>query len=151
MKVLIVGGGIAGLTAAALFLEKKEFEVTLVEQAPNFGHIGYGISLFGHGRAILQELGIDDDVAKGSQIYPSFIMADASGKTLGHEVNFKYLDKLGKTTIGVERANLHETLVSKVKSLGLNIQLDTKVEHVHSTKDKAEVTFSNKNKKHLIW
>lgn len=56
MKILIVGGGVAG-TALAGFL-KKHADVTLVDKAPQWGDIGYAIALWGNGRKILGKLGI---------------------------------------------------------------------------------------------
>jgi NAD(P)-binding Rossmann-like domain len=42
--ILIVGGGLGGI-AAALALGRKGFRVRVLEQAPEFGVIGYGIQL----------------------------------------------------------------------------------------------------------
>ena len=40
MRVLIVGGGIAGLTLAGL-LQQRGFKPTLVERIPEYGSVGY--------------------------------------------------------------------------------------------------------------
>ena len=42
--ILVVGGGLGG-AAVALALARKGFRVCLIEQAPEFGVIGYGIQL----------------------------------------------------------------------------------------------------------
>ncbi|MGI9571234.1 MAG: NAD(P)-binding protein, partial [Desulfobulbia bacterium] len=43
-RYLIAGGGIGGL-GAALGLAQKGFEVSVMEQSPEFGEIGAGIQL----------------------------------------------------------------------------------------------------------
>ncbi|MCE9548796.1 FAD-dependent oxidoreductase [Candidatus Nomurabacteria bacterium] len=78
MKILIIGGGIGGLATAG-FLEKKGFEVHLVERAPEFKHIGFSMTLFPNGRRLLRELGIDDGVGKAGYELPWFELADAKG------------------------------------------------------------------------
>ena len=48
MRVLIVGGGIAGLTLCGL-LQQRGFHPTLVERAPEFGDVGYVIVVWPSG------------------------------------------------------------------------------------------------------
>jgi 2-polyprenyl-6-methoxyphenol hydroxylase-like FAD-dependent oxidoreductase len=59
MKILIVGGGVSGLSLAGLLRKYGIGTVTLVEQAPDFRNAGYVIGLWGNGRRVLRELGID--------------------------------------------------------------------------------------------
>lgn len=57
MKVLIVGGGIADL-ALALFLERDDVEVEIIDKAETWGRAGYGISLWTNGIRVLDALGL---------------------------------------------------------------------------------------------
>src|SRR5699024_12416783 len=57
MRILIVGGGIAGLTLAAL-LEKQGQTPVVVEQRPVEDNLGYGLALWPHGSRILHALGV---------------------------------------------------------------------------------------------
>src|SRR3990167_4159136 len=62
MRILIIGGGIAGPSLVTqLKKHNVKCDVTLVEQAPEFRNIGYGIALWGNGRRTLKEGGIDDN------------------------------------------------------------------------------------------
>ena len=56
-RVLIVGGGIGGLTTA-LALSRAGHSVRLYEQAPAFGEIGAGIMLTPNATRVLQHLGL---------------------------------------------------------------------------------------------
>ena len=57
MKILIVGGGLAGLTLCAL-LEQRGFSPTLLERASKFGNIGYVVIIWPSGSRILKGLGV---------------------------------------------------------------------------------------------
>jgi 2-polyprenyl-6-methoxyphenol hydroxylase-like FAD-dependent oxidoreductase len=48
MRVLICGGGIAGLTLA-FWLHHFDFEPVLIEQAAGIRHDGYGLDFYGTG------------------------------------------------------------------------------------------------------
>ena len=54
-RVLIVGGGIAGLTLAGL-LTQRGFRPVVVEKYPNYGHLG---KQHGEGRETLPPLAFD--------------------------------------------------------------------------------------------
>ncbi|MCK5392682.1 MAG: NAD(P)-binding protein, partial [Deltaproteobacteria bacterium] len=57
MRILVVGGGIAGLTFAAL-LQQRGFKPTVVERIPEYGTVGYVIVLWPSGCRILKGLGV---------------------------------------------------------------------------------------------
>jgi salicylate hydroxylase len=57
-NVIIVGGGIGGLTAA-LACAERGFDVTVLEQAASFGAIGAGIQLSPNATRVLHALGLD--------------------------------------------------------------------------------------------
>jgi 3-hydroxybenzoate 6-monooxygenase len=57
VPILIVGGGIGGMTAA-LALARAGFPAHIVEQAPEFGEIGAGIQLAPNALRILDGLGV---------------------------------------------------------------------------------------------
>lgn len=59
MRILVVGGGIAGLTAG-IVLGRSGHEVTVAERSPDFDTIGAGIALGAGAEAILDSLGVDE-------------------------------------------------------------------------------------------
>ncbi len=60
-KILIVGGGISGLTTAAL-LEKQGIRPVIVERDKNWERTGFGITIMPPGFRILKELGLDEEI-----------------------------------------------------------------------------------------
>ncbi len=59
MKVLIVGAGIGGLTAALAAL-KRGFDVEVYEQAPQLREVGAGLQLSANGTRVFYELGVGE-------------------------------------------------------------------------------------------
>src|SRR5580704_7105465 len=70
MKVLIAGGGIGGLAAAACLL-KSGFDVEVFEQAERLGEIGAGIQLSANTMHVLNHIGV------GPSILPSSVQPEA--------------------------------------------------------------------------
>src|SRR3546814_16312870 len=60
--VIVVGGGLGGLTAA-LALLKQGFRVTVLEQAPALGEVGAGVQLSANATRVLRLLGMEGVVA----------------------------------------------------------------------------------------
>ncbi|MES2226083.1 MAG: NAD(P)/FAD-dependent oxidoreductase [Patescibacteria group bacterium] len=108
MKVLIVGGGIAGCATAALLRKYKIAEVTLVEKAPEFTNIGYLIGLWNTGRKVLRELGIDEQIAAEGYEPELDTVFDKDGRLL-KMVPGKEFKVLGPPII-IKRADLHRGL-----------------------------------------
>lgn len=59
LKVLVVGGGIGGITTV-LALRQRGVDVQLYEQAPAFGQVGAGIQVSSNAARILLKLGLGD-------------------------------------------------------------------------------------------
>ena len=59
--ILVVGGGLGG-ASISLALARKGFRVRLLEQAPEFGVIGYGIQLGPNVFPMFDRLGVADTV-----------------------------------------------------------------------------------------
>jgi 2-polyprenyl-6-methoxyphenol hydroxylase-like FAD-dependent oxidoreductase len=143
MKILIIGGGIGGLAAAGFF-EKKGFDITLIEKAPEFKHIGFSLSLFPDGRRMLRELGIDEEVSKDGYEVEWMEIADTKGKMIGNKIYFKDFLKFGEPIVSIHRADLHEALVKNLKST--KIRLGTTYKEIKNEKEKTHVVFNDDSK-----
>lgn len=61
MRILTIGGGIAGM-ATAIALKEAGFDPLVLEQAPELTEIGCGIGIQANGMRVLAKLGAADDV-----------------------------------------------------------------------------------------
>jgi 3-hydroxybenzoate 6-monooxygenase len=74
--ILVVGGGLGG-AAVALALARNGFRVCLIEQAPEFGVIGYGIQLGPNAFCMFDHLGVSEAVLTHAIIPNSLLMLDS--------------------------------------------------------------------------
>ena len=110
--ILIVGGGLGGLTTA-LALARHGRSARVLEGAPQFGAIGYGIQFGPNVFHVLDRLGLVDQVLAVSDSPPAVLMIDAlTGKELirvptgaSFRARFKY------PYIVVHRIDLHNVLL----------------------------------------
>jgi len=92
MRVLIVGGGIGGLTLA-LALHKAGIACRVYESAPELRAVGVGVNLLPHSTKVLDELGLLDDLARVAVTtqeaaffnrFGQFVHREPSGKFAGY-------------------------------------------------------------------
>ena len=110
--ILIVGGGLGGLTTA-LALARYGRPARVLEGAPQFGAIGYGIQFGPNVFHVLDRLGLMEQVLAVSDAPPAVLMIDAlTGKELirvptgaSFRARFKY------PYIIVHRIDLHNVLL----------------------------------------
>lgn len=130
MKVLIVGGGIGGLSAA-MALDGTGHQVSLVEQATAFTGVGAGIVLAANATRALGELGVD--ALSKWQPLGFMDICGPDGATLQRmEV---------RETVGVTRAGLHAALAAALPRT-VEVELGREVVDVLERPDGVEVRFS---------
>jgi salicylate hydroxylase len=135
--LVIVGGGVAGLSAA-LALGRKGLSVQLFEQADQIGAIGYGVQMGPNVVPMLRNLGIEQDVLGASYLPPEIDLLDAyTGQPLLHLplTSPKYLERYqGLPYLAIHRVDLHEVLLkacAKLPQVNLN-QSTTVVDYVQN-------------------
>ncbi|TSE18658.1 3-hydroxybenzoate 6-hydroxylase 1 [Tepidimonas alkaliphilus] len=113
-RLLIVGGGIAGLSAAlALHRARPELRTTLLEQAPEFSEIGAGLQLGPNAVRVLRDWGLAEALAQVAA-FPQRLMVRrvADGATLGTlELGAAVQRRYGAPYATVHRADLHALLL----------------------------------------
>jgi len=75
-RILVSGGGLGGLSCA-IALAERGFEVTVLEKAPEFTEIGYGIQMGPNATRILKRYGIWERVASTVVFPESMVLLDA--------------------------------------------------------------------------
>jgi 2-polyprenyl-6-methoxyphenol hydroxylase-like FAD-dependent oxidoreductase len=113
MAVLIIGGGIGGLTLA-LSLHQAGIGCRVFEAAPAIKALGVGVNLLPHGMRELTELGLQDRLARIAvetcelrfyNRYGQFIFSEPRGRYAGYEW----------PQLSIHRADLHEVLLDEVR------------------------------------
>jgi len=110
--ILVVGGGLGGLTAA-LAVARHEQAVRVLVGAPSFGAIGYGIQFGPNVFHVLDRIGVGDAVLEKADSPPAVLMIDAlNGKEVtrvptgaSFRARFKY------PYIIIHRIDLHNVLL----------------------------------------
>lgn len=108
-RVLIVGGGIAGLTLAGALL-RKGIACEVVERAPAFAPVGAGIVLGVNAMRVMRTLGIADALLERSHRLHEMQVTDARGRVLGR-TDLARLEARFGPSIALHRATLHEVLL----------------------------------------
>ncbi|WGQ10043.1 DsbA family protein [Pedobacter gandavensis] len=83
MKVVIIGGGIAGLTLG-IFLRKNNIEVVINERLVNMPERGHAFLMHSDGLSKLKELSPDDHTMVPGKMVHDFILKRPSGKEIKH-------------------------------------------------------------------
>ncbi|MEV6280270.1 FAD-dependent oxidoreductase [Nocardia sp. NPDC051832] len=109
----IVGGGVGGL-ATAIALRQAGWQVTVFEQAPEFGRAGAGIVLPANGIAALDALGLGERIREHQVPDRSSQIRTSTGRTL---MNFQLSDAMGyQGMILLARSDLIALLVDALPS-----------------------------------
>jgi 2-polyprenyl-6-methoxyphenol hydroxylase-like FAD-dependent oxidoreductase len=110
MKVLIVGGGIGGLSLARE-LSLRRLSVTVFEKATKLNPVGAGIIMNPNAMRVLERNGLADEVRRDSWPYLMRETRDQRGRLLATR-DYRPLYEAGKLAQGalVHRANLLEAL-----------------------------------------
>ena len=108
-RVLIVGGGIAGLaTAAGLMREGIECEV--VERAERWAPLGAGIVLGVNAMKVMRSFGLAEEIAGAGTVLGRGAITDDRDRLLG-STDFAKLEPEFGPTIALHRAALHDVLL----------------------------------------
>jgi len=123
VRIIVVGGGIAGLSAA-IALRRAGNEVVVLERAPRIDPVGAGITLFANAMRALDRLGVRKAVAARG--------AAATGSAIltwdGRELTRVPSDLLEGTT-AVHRADLQGELAAAAEEVRLGVEVTTVKQH----------------------
>jgi 2-polyprenyl-6-methoxyphenol hydroxylase-like FAD-dependent oxidoreductase len=112
-RILIVGGGIAGLTAA-IALRQRGFSPELLERSSSWQAVGAGIALQPNAMRLLHTLGVGMAIERAGAPLRWFKYCTPDGEVLA-EIDLVELWKDVGRGAGVERGELQEALLSELK------------------------------------
>ncbi|MEZ4384925.1 MAG: FAD-dependent monooxygenase [Nannocystaceae bacterium] len=136
-RTLIIGGGIAGLTAAAA-LQRLGAPVEVAEQTPSFGVVGSGVTIQANANAVLSALGIS--LGEGDAVpIGAFSVIDERGRPV--YVGDAREIMVDPPSVNVHRADLHRVLLAAAADVPL--RPGVAVTGVSPGDDDVEVTFDD--------
>ncbi len=116
--ILVVGGGLGG-AAAALALGRKGWRVRVLEQAPEFGVIGYGIQLGPNVFSMFDRLGVTGAVLAKAFRPRSILMRDSidGGVIARVPTGDSFIQRFKRPYVVIHRVDLHGVLLDACRAL----------------------------------
>ena len=140
-RVLVVGGGIAGMSCA-IQMRKAGLSVDLVEIDPSWRIYGAGITLTGPTLRALRTLGVLEPVIAAGATWSGAKVHDKSGKLI-EDVTFPALAEGLPATGGIMRPLLHQVLSAKTLEVGTNVRLGVTLTDLLEKEAAVAVTLSD--------
>jgi|JI10StandDraft_1071094.scaffolds.fasta_scaffold02892_12 2-polyprenyl-6-methoxyphenol hydroxylase-like FAD-dependent oxidoreductase len=110
LPVLIIGGGIAGLTTAVA-LQHFKIDFRVLEAVPEIKGVGAGISLAGNAMRVMQQLGLAETIKAEGHPISAMVIQDENGKTISVMDAGKLSREHGLDNVAIHRGALHQILV----------------------------------------
>jgi salicylate hydroxylase len=143
--ILVVGGGIGGLTAA-LGIGRKGWPVKVLEETPEFGAIGYGIQLGPNVFHMFERLGISQAVLEKSIVPKAVTMLDSiDGEAIVRiPTGAAFVQRFKYPYVVLHRVDLHRVLLEACKAIQtIELLPTTKVNGFEDNGDKVRLFTTN--------
>jgi 2-polyprenyl-6-methoxyphenol hydroxylase-like FAD-dependent oxidoreductase len=140
-RVLVVGGGVGGLTAATAFA-RRGVEVVLIERRPRFDVPGVGLGQPANALRIYDALGVLPEILTSGFNYDRMSIFDFNRELI---VEHKFLlgDESVPAVCALSRLRLHEILLAAAERAGVELRTGLTVDQIHDEKDRVAVVFSD--------
>ena len=136
-RVLVVGGGVGGLTAAATFA-RQGVEAVLIERRPAFDIPGVGLGQPANALRVYDTLGVLEQILATGFSYDRMYLFDP-GRRLIVEHKFLLGDDRVPAFCALSRLQLHEILLGAAERAGVEIRLGVTVSEIHEDRDRVDV------------
>jgi 2-polyprenyl-6-methoxyphenol hydroxylase-like FAD-dependent oxidoreductase len=136
--ILVVGGGVAGLTTAAA-LHQHGFTTELVERQQTWQTLGAGFLVHGNGMRMLRSLGLGAGVENAGTVVRRWQFCDEQGNLLSETELDALWGDVGPC-VGIERSKLQGALLPGVADL--RCRLGTSVTSLEQDDRRVSVGFS---------
>ncbi len=144
-KILIVGGGIAGM-ALAIALNRAGTRSEIVEINPNWTAPGLGIALSGPSLPAFNQIGVLDPIVERGFGFSFIELADADGNVTATVDLPRLVGPDYPSALGIMRQELHLVLRQAVTDAGLIARLGITVDVLDQSDGGVDVTFSDGQK-----
>jgi 2-polyprenyl-6-methoxyphenol hydroxylase-like FAD-dependent oxidoreductase len=134
-KIVILGGGIGGLTIAIALKIRGFNKVQIYERGDVANNLGAGLVLWANAMGILQKLGLENEIGKVGGELRKMIRISKEGESLG-EISIDVIDeKIGYSSHPISRKKLIEILEKEALDLGVKINYLMNVEEIVQLED----------------
>ena len=140
-RVLVVGGGVGGLTAAACFA-RRGVEVVLAERRPAFDIPGVGLGQPANALRVYDTLGVLDEILATGFSYDRMWIFDP-GRKLILEHRFLMGDARVPAFCALSRLQLHHILLGAAERAGVEVRLGVTVEGINEDGDRVDVRLTD--------
>jgi len=138
-RILVVGGGIAGLTLATA-LHQRGFTADLIEHSPFWQAVGAGIAVQPNGIRILRALGLGPAIEQAGTVIRRWDFCDQQGEVLC-ETDLEGLWGDVGPFIGIARTRLQQVLLAGAAAVPA--RLDTSIISLTQDEHRVSVEFSD--------
>lgn len=141
LDILVIGGGIGGLTAA-IALRANGHQVAVIERDPEWSVYGVGIIQQGNVLRAMSELGLLDDYLS-SAVGFDFVAVHAPNGTLVAKVPSPRLVEGCPANVGIGRRALHKVLGDRAIGAGAEVKLGVSANRLVDDGQAVSVEFSD--------
>ncbi len=125
--VIVVGGGIGGLSAACA-LTRKGLRVRVLERAGEFGEVGAGIQIAPNCTRILHSYGLLDEARKLGVLPRAMVMRDALDGSVLTRLDLADLERrYGFPYVVIHRSDLHGLFLRACQDAGVDLRTSQQV------------------------
>lgn len=140
-KILVIGGGIGGLTSA-IALRRKGFEVEVIERDPSWSVYGVGIIQQGNVIRAMADLGLIDDYIQAGYGFDHVEVFIPTGQSVAKIATPKLVPGY-PSNVGIGRRALHKVLGDRTIADGANVRLGLTVDTLEDDGAGVSVVFSD--------
>jgi len=135
--VIVVGGGIGGLSAAYA-LTRKGLRVRVLERAGEFGEVGAGIQIAPNCTRILKAYGLLDEAERLGVLPEHMVMKDATDGTVLTSLDLRDMEgRYGTPYMVIHRSDLHGLFLAACQNAGVDLRTSQHVTEYENTPDGA--------------
>lgn len=139
--ILVIGGGIGGLTAA-IALRAGGHRVTVIERDPEWSVYGVGITQQGNVLRAMDQLGLLDAYLSAAAGF-DFVAVHAPDGSVIAKVPSPRLVEGCPANVGIGRSALQRVLADRTRAAGAEVRLGLTVEVLNDTGESVQVRFSD--------
>jgi 2-polyprenyl-6-methoxyphenol hydroxylase-like FAD-dependent oxidoreductase len=137
---VIIGGGIAGLTAA-IAMQQLGIPVRVYESAPAIRPLGAGIWMAPNAMQVFHRLGIADKINQSGVQLQKIQVVDKSYRPIMHTNQDRIRSRFGYTTTAIKRSLLQNILLTQVGAE--NVYLSKTCVSIEDEKEGVRVSFAD--------